>query len=68
MLCIPNWNILFIDKDCFFIVSKSIAYSWFAGRGIFEVKTQKTYFEALENRWFKLESGNNAQEGEVIHL
>jgi len=28
----------------------------------------KTYFETLENRQFQLESGTNAQEGEVIHL
>ena len=31
-------------------------------------KSGKTYFETLENRQFQLESGNNAQEGEVIHL
>src|SRR6266516_4945389 len=28
-------------------------------------KSGKTYFETLENRQFQLESGNNAQEGEV---
>ncbi len=31
-------------------------------------KSGKTYFEMLENRQFQLESGNNAQEGDVIHL